>query len=259
MELSCDPVIFYLGGLAVRWYLVFEIIALAAYITFFQLEARHKAIPLKHVYILFAVILVFGLIFGRVMDVAQSPRYYEASPQRFFSLGEQRINGVLAGGLVGTLLYCWIVRLSFWDISDARAAGIPLAIAIGRIGCFVNGCCHGIPCEFPFAVVYSSPHAFAPTGIALYPVQIFQSVWNFAVFAIIWLLRKRFTTAGLLYLLFLILYSGGDFIIRFLREDNQVVMNLQFAQIVDVLILFAALVMYINRRNMQRQIRRPML
>lgn len=247
MELGFDPIIFYLGGFAVRWYLIFELIALALYITIFHFEARRKAIHVKHVYILFAVILVFGLVFGRLMDVAQSPWSYVGSPQRFFSLSEERINGVLAGGLIGTLLYCLIARLSFWDVSDARAVGIPLAIAVGRIGCFVNGCCYGVPCEFPFAVVYSSSHAFAPAGIPLYPVQLLQAVWNFLVFAVIWSLRKRLAAAGWLYLLFLIMYSGGDFIIRFLREDSEVIWNLQFAQIVDGLIMLASLAIYIGR------------
>lgn len=248
MELSIDPVIFYAGPLPVRWYLVLELIAIALYITLFHFEAKRKGIPLKHVYTLFAVILVFGLLFGRLMDVAQSPWYYAGSPRHFFSLGEQRINGVLAGGLIGTLLYSAIARLSFWDISDARVVGIPLAIAVGRIGCFINGCCYGVPCEFPFAVVYSSPHAFAPAGIALYPVQLLQAAWNLAVFAVIWLVRKRLTISGLLYLIFLMMFAGGDFFIRFLREDSPLVLNLQFAQIVDALILLSSAAIYIGRK-----------
>ena len=249
MELSIDPVIFYAGSFAVRWYLVLELIALAAYIILFRFEARRKGIPGKHVYILFGVILVFGLVFGRLMDVAQSPWHYAEAPWRFFSLSEERINGVLAGGLIGTLLYSTSARLSFWDISDARVVGIPLAIAIGRIGCFINGCCYGIPCEFPFAVVYSSPHALAPNGLALYPVQLFQTAWNFGVFTVLWTLRKRLTTSGSLYLVFLIMFSGGDFFIRFLREDSGVLWNLQFAQIVDGLIMLASLAIYTGRRR----------
>jgi phosphatidylglycerol:prolipoprotein diacylglycerol transferase len=249
VQITFDPVVSYVGSFAVRWYLILELIALAAYFIFFRLEAKRKVIPVKHVYMIIAVIIVFALVFGKMMDAAQNLWFYTLAPQYLFTLGEERINGVLAGGLVGTLLYCSISRLSFWNVSDARVAGIPLAIAIGRIGCFINGCCYGTPCEFPFAVIYSSPHALAPAGVPLYPVQLIQATWNLAVFIVIWLVRKRVSTPGLLYLLFLIMFSSGDFIIRFMRQDNEFLLNLHFAQIVDaVILLLSSAALYVRQK-----------
>ena len=50
------------------------------------------------------------------------------------------------------MLYWFRRPFPFWLMSDVAAPAVAIGIAIGRIGCFLNGCCYGAVCELPWAV-----------------------------------------------------------------------------------------------------------
>jgi phosphatidylglycerol---prolipoprotein diacylglyceryl transferase len=64
--------------------------------------------------------------------------------------------GSAMGAFAGTILFVWKYRPPMWKLFDAIAPSLALGIAIGRIGCFLNGCCYGDYCtqgpsvRFPF-------------------------------------------------------------------------------------------------------------
>ncbi|MDD5648042.1 MAG: prolipoprotein diacylglyceryl transferase [Dehalococcoidia bacterium] len=246
-EIGIDAIIFHIGIFGARWYHIMEIVAIAIYIIFFHIEAKRKDIPIKHVYTIVLLIAFFGLLLGKLTDIMERPQYYVEYPRYMLSLGGIRIGGILIAGFLTMLIYCRCNRLPFWEVSDASTIGIPLAIAIGRIGCFINGCCYGIPCDCSISVIYVNVHSLAPIGEKLFPVQIIQSIWNGFLFVILLLNRKKMKISGLLYLLFLILYSLGDFVIRFMREGNVVFLDLQFAQIMDAVIFIVTFILFLFR------------
>ena len=62
--------------------------------------------------------------------------------------------GCILGGLTGSILY-WLRRpFPFWAMTDVAAPAVAIGIAIGRIGCFLNGCCYGAVCDQPWAVCF---------------------------------------------------------------------------------------------------------
>jgi phosphatidylglycerol:prolipoprotein diacylglycerol transferase len=245
MELGIDPVILYIGGFGVRWYLFFELAALSVYIVFFFVEAVRKGIAPGHVAAMVGLTVILGLVLGRLADFVERPAFYLEDAARWYSPGGIRITGILAGGLAARLAYCGMARLSFWRASDAVAPGIPLALALGRLGCFINGCCHGTVCPDVLSVVYTDPDALAPLLTPLWPVQLYQAAWNLAVFLVLWNMRARLERDGLLYLLFLMLYAAGDLLTRFAREGVPFAGPLQFAQFIDVFILLAAAALFL--------------
>ena len=92
------------------------------------------------------------------------------------------------------------------------------------------------------AVIYSNPSSYAPLGVPLYPTQLFHIIWDLAGFAVLWSLRKKLRPEGSLFLLWLIFFGAGDFIIRFFRESEPFLFNLPQAQIIDILMVAAAAV-----------------
>ena len=118
------------------------------------------------------------------------------------------------------LLYMWKKKMNIPQYAAVIMPTIPLAHAIGRVGCFLAGCCYGKGCETPFemffAVTYKAgvPVSDVPTGVPVFPVQLFEAFLNIILFVILILYtRKRLKSFSVV---FLYLFSYA--IIRFTTE-----------------------------------------
>lgn len=152
-------------------------------------------------------------------------------------------------------------------VGDAIAVGAPLAQAIGRIGCTINGCCFGWPSpfnSFPGAVIYTARDTIPrywhdlnlyQDGITvpLYPTQIYFLLWNLVVFAVIWRMRKRIKPQGALFLLYLCLYAAGDFGLRFFRVNDIFLLGLYQGQVISLVILLVTLPLFIIKMRKYQQ------
>jgi phosphatidylglycerol:prolipoprotein diacylglycerol transferase len=120
-------------------------------------------------------------------------------------------------------------------VGDAVALGAPLGQAIGRVGCFLNGCCHGGITDGPCAVVYEHPQSFAEyPGMPVHPAQLYLVAWNLIVFLVVFLIRKKPKPEGASFLIYLILYSAGDFVVRFFRTNDPYALGLQQSQVIGL-------------------------
>jgi phosphatidylglycerol:prolipoprotein diacylglycerol transferase len=115
-----------------------------------------------------------------------------------FSLGTLRAGGAIHGGVIlGLATFFWRIRklkLPLGPTMDALTPGLALGQAIGRWGCFFAGCCFGTECHAPWAVTFTSPDISqgTPLDMPLHPVQLYNSLANFAVMGLLLLLgRKR--------------------------------------------------------------------
>jgi phosphatidylglycerol:prolipoprotein diacylglycerol transferase len=213
-------------------------------------EGRRLGVPLKHMYWMFAIVLMVGLILGKITDILGRPAVYAAHPERIVSLAGMRVAGVFPGALLVKLFYSWRARLSFWKVSDILAPGEALGSTMFRVGCFLNGCCYGLECPVPWlAVTYTGQHSLAPLQVPLYPVQFFGAVCGLVIFSILWALRKKLQPEGSIFLLFYILYAASDFVIRLFRQPDAVIADIQIQQIVNIIMLIVAIPLYIMRRK----------
>ena len=80
---------------------------------------------------------------------------------------------VFYGGLIVGVLSGWIYlhakKASFYEYAAVIVPAIPLAHAIGRIGCFLAGCCYGRIVDTPISVYYRNPIGGAPVGVPVFP------------------------------------------------------------------------------------------
>lgn len=245
LEIDLNPIIFNLGNIEVRWYGVLVVIAVIAIIGLSLLEARRTGIPQDVIWDVGLWGVVGGIIGARLLHIIDRWEYYLYHPDQLLNFAGLAVWGAVLGAVVAILLYCWIKKMSFWRIGDIAAPGAILGQAIGRVGCLINGCCYGLPCNLPFAIVYLNPDSYAPHGIPLYPTQIFHLIWNLLGFGMLWALRKRLKPHGSLFLLWLIFFGVGDFAIRFFREGEPFLFGLPQAQVIDLAIVMISVLLYI--------------
>lgn len=102
---------------------------------------------------------------------------------------------------------------------------VPLIYAIGKLGCFLNGCCYGIDYSGPLRVLYSSSK-HAPTGISLFPVQLVESIVNLIIFiiSIIIYYKKKDITKTLPFIV--LACSTVKFLLDFLRTPGKHIISL---------------------------------
>jgi phosphatidylglycerol:prolipoprotein diacylglycerol transferase len=126
--------------------------------------------------------------------------------------------GGLIGGVAGVLLYARIYRLPAWDHVEALMPAVPLLHSFGRAGCFLAGCCYGVPWERPLGVSFPR-NSFAPPETPLFPVQVFESGFNLLLFALLFVYSRKPRARGRILGLYVACYSGARFVLEFFRND----------------------------------------
>ncbi|PIP17903.1 MAG: prolipoprotein diacylglyceryl transferase [Parcubacteria group bacterium CG23_combo_of_CG06-09_8_20_14_all_35_9] len=185
-------------------------------------EAKRQGIPQTNIYNLSFCILLGAMIGARLCYVLLNLKTFILEPFKIFFLFEGGMTSY--GGFIGATLagfiYVRCTRLNFWKIADICALAGALGLAIGRVGCFLNGCCFGRQTHLPWGIIYSEESLAGEVGLGnvpIHPTQLYMSLNAFLIFIILYNLKKRKKFDGFLFLSFLILYSLGRFLIDSFR------------------------------------------
>jgi phosphatidylglycerol:prolipoprotein diacylglycerol transferase len=188
------------------------------------------------------VILIGGLIGGRLLFVIINWGYYLRYPLRVFAFyeGGMAIQGALVTAVVSGVLVSRIKKIPFWKVADLIAPYAALGQSMGRIGCFLNGCCYGRIIESGIGVT------FPKEAVMRVPTQIYSSLGLLAIFVILMALREKRPFDGYVFAMYLILYSVFRFFIDFLRGDNLVfVFGMRLSQVLSAGLFLCGIVIYV--------------
>ena len=105
--------------------------------------------------------------------------------------------------------------------------GLAIGQGIGRLGCFMAGCCYGAPAVLPWAVVF--PYL---GDTPRHPTQIYEAVGYAGLFIVLWLVRKRKPFDGFVLFAYLILHGLIRFVVEALRDDSVYLAGMKVAQLV---------------------------
>ena len=182
-------------------------------------------------------VFVGGLIGARGFYVFQ---YWGVRVHGFWEIFEIWKGGIvlygsILGGTIGFLTYRRVRPFPILPMLDAIAPALAFGIAIGRIGCFLNGCCYGDACSLPWAVHFPkfSPPWESEVGqnlippdaaqtLGLHPTQLYSTIDGLILFLLLsayYPLRKR---DGEVMGLLLLTYPVTRFLVEHLRNDEGV-------------------------------------
>ena len=262
LTISIDPVAFTIGSLEIRWYGIMAAIAVASLLVIMLREAKRLGIT-RDIYSIFLCGVIGGIIGGRLAYVIYYWEHFMANPREIIGFAGLAQMGMIIGIIVAALIYMGVTRMRFstlLSLGDAFIVGAFLALAIGRIGCTLNGCCSGQPSPFdffPLAVIYTPRNTMAPEywGVPLYPTQIYHVLWNLIVFAIVWRFRGKFKPEGGLMFFGFCIYAIGDLSLRFLRAGREPLLwgidNAQFVDLAILVIFLPWLIIKLRQFNKQ--------
>jgi phosphatidylglycerol:prolipoprotein diacylglycerol transferase len=261
LTISVNPVAFTIGSLEIRWYGIMVAVAVASLLAMMLRETKRLGIQ-RDIYSIFFWGIVGGIVGGRLAYVIYDWPHFVAHPLDVFGFEGMAQNGMIIGVVAAALIYMRVTKMRFsmlLSFGDAVAVGTPLALAIARIGCTLNGCCSGQPSpfnSFPLAVIYTPRDSMSPEywNTPLYFTQFYHLLWGLIVFGIVWRLRGKLKPEGSLLFFFICIFAIGDFAIRFLRTDDPVLWGLRQAQVLDLAALAVFLPWLIIRmRRFQKQ------
>lgn len=149
--------------------------------------------------------------------------------------GGKTILGGLMGGYFGVELAKWTLQLKV-KTGDSYAVPVAASIAIGRLGCFVAGCCYGTPTSLPWGVDFGD-------GVPRHPTQLYEAVFHGSMAFLLAKLRREGRYPRQLMKLYIISYLAYRFMTEFIRPERRVFEGLTGYQLVALAMipLFAML------------------
>jgi phosphatidylglycerol:prolipoprotein diacylglycerol transferase len=169
------------------------------------------------------IMILWAIVGSRLLYILINFSYYKSHLIDILKIWQGGL--VFSGGLVAVAaamaLYLRRHRLSFWATGDLWAPALAVGQAIGRIGCFMAGCCYGTPTDLPWGAIFTHPQSLAPQNIPLHPTQIYASLAGFSIFFILLVLHRRRKFPGQIFLWYLILHSTARLFIERFRGDER--------------------------------------
>ena len=259
------PTLFHFYGVQITTYGLMMALAFAALWLCTVSRGQKLGYTQDFIINLITIIVVSAFVFARLLHVVVEWDYYSANPSAIFL---SRDGFVFLGGFVGAVLCStWYTRKnhqSILGVADLFAPYLALAQGIGRIGCFLYGCCFGKVCSLPWAVHFpvDSPaytlqlnegllDIHATSSLAIHPTQIYHSLFNFLHFGILLIIRSKQKFRGQLAMCYLMIYSVGRFMVEIYRGDSYrgVYHYLSTSQIISILLFIGGLLGFLLFRK----------
>ena len=205
------PEIFHFGFLHLRSYGLLLAIAFLVGTWLGLREARRLRLDEDRMVTIILVTLVSSIVGARILYVLEHVDEFRQGWGSVFALwqGGLTLYGGIVAGSLGGLLTARQLGLPMWLVADALTPSLALGTMFGRIGCFLTGCCYGRPTHVPWGVVFP-PDSFAglefgPTPV--HPSQLYFALAGLGLFVVLWPLRTRIATPGVLFWTFLLLFA----------------------------------------------------
>jgi phosphatidylglycerol---prolipoprotein diacylglyceryl transferase len=251
------PTGFHIGPIPVYYYGIILMIGALAGAWLASLEARRRGQNTDIVWDGLIWVLIGGILGARIWHILTPPPsmvalgittgWYLTHPLDMISTwnGGLGIPGAVIGGVVALYLFCRRRKISFLVWTDIAAPGLALGQAIGRWGNYVNQELYGAPSNLPWAIRIDAAHRLPgyPNFETYHPIFLYESLWSLMNMAVLLWLGRRHSDrlkSGDLFLIYLIIYPVGRFLLEFLRLDASRVAGLNANQTIMAVVALAA-------------------
>ena len=214
------PVLFKLGPLEIKTYGVMLVVSCVTGYLVSRPRVQRRGIDQEILLDLCFYILLSSIVGSRIFYAATHLDEYSGNPLSVVYIWEGGLS--MMGGVLLCLGVSWLyLRLKgveFILMADLLSPAIALGVGITRIGCFLYGCCFGLPSQLPWAVQFpavsaAGSHFHQP----IHPAQLYAVAYGLLIFGILLLIERKRPPTGVLFGTLLILYSTARFIVDFFR------------------------------------------
>ncbi len=257
------PDLFSIGPLTIHSYGLFVAAGIAVGLLITVRIGKLQGIGSQQVLDMGFVLVLSGIIGSRLLYVIMNLSYYIAHPVDILKIWHGGL--VFSGGLIAAVLVMiWYIRrhgFTIWQVGDLWAPALAIGQGIGRIGCFMAGCCYGRPTDVFWGVIFRNPKSIAPLNTPLHPTQLYASFSGLIIFIILMILSAKKRFEGQVFLWFLILHSTSRLLMERFRGDERAFLlgsNWTVTQVLSSLILVASVValFYLKSRR-DRETKNP--
>ncbi len=252
---NINPVLLRLGPFEVRYYGLFYVLGFI--IAYFMLNhlAKKKELSLSKDDIAdFLLYIIIGTVLGaRIFYIIfYNLPFYLSNPFEMPAIwhGGLSFHGGFIGAAIAAFYFCKKKKTDFYEIADITVIPLALGLALGRIGNFTNGELYGRIADVPWAVKFPDAEGFR------HPSQLYESFKNLAIFSALWIIKGKKLPKGLMFWLFVAMYSALRFIVEFTREpDEQLGFIIRFLTMGQVLsiIMFLTGMFFIYRVSHKKE------
>jgi phosphatidylglycerol:prolipoprotein diacylglycerol transferase len=245
-----DPVALQLGPLAIHWYGLMYLIGFALVWLFGRLRIKrgHTDLAMRDLedIIFYSVI---GVVLGGRLGYAifYQPEAFAHNPLRILYLweGGMSFHGGLLGVLVVLLLIARKKKKPFLEITDFIAPLVPLGLAAGRLGNFINGELWGRPTNASWGMIFPQSGDLLPR----HPSQLYEmALEGVVLFLILWMLARKPRPIGQLSAFFLTGYGVFRFCVEYTREPDAFLglfaAGLSMGQLLTLPMILAGMLIY---------------
>lgn len=175
-------------------------------------EARRLGLDEDRLVNVILIALIASILGARALYVLEHLQEFRREWGSILAVwqGGLTLYGGIVAGTFAALLAATRFGLPRWLAADAMTPALALGTVFGRVGCFLNGCCYGRPTDGPFGVIF--PHdSFAQLefgDVPVHPSQLYNAVSGLVLFTLVWLLRKRIRTPGVLFWVFIAMFAA---------------------------------------------------
>jgi phosphatidylglycerol---prolipoprotein diacylglyceryl transferase len=203
---------------------------------------------------LFILLVLAGFVGGKFFMIFENPSYYFSHPTELLGGGGFVFYGSLLFAIPTMLWFFKKNKIPVLSMLDVMAIVTCILHFLGRIGCFMAGCCYGKPTLTTFGVVFTDTRCQAePLNTPLHPTQLYEAGFIFCILIALLVLKRRKQFEGQLFLLYLITYATGRGVLELFRGDldrgfviDNVLSNSQF---ISLLIISVAIYFYVKLRR----------
>lgn len=261
------PIGFQVGPLFIRYYGIILMLGALAGAWLAERQARRYNQLSDRVWDALVWVLIGGIIGARLWHIFTPPpsmiavgittEFYLTHPLDAIATwqGGLGIPGAVIGGALALYLFTRKNKLNFGTWVDIAAPGLALGQAIGRWGNFINQEVYGRPTDLPWAV-HIQPQYRLPefqNQETYHPLFLYESLWNLANVSFLLWLQRRYQDKlkpGDLFLVYLITYPVGRFLLEFLRLDSAQLAGINANQsVMAVVAIVAAAALFWRHRS----------
>ncbi len=266
-----DSVLCKLGPLTINWFGVLMAMGFVSGLTNWVILGKKRGRDVNYCSDLMVWIIIAGVIGARTAYVVANWDLFRDAPLTVFRVDQGGLiffGGFAAAG-IAVLIFSRLRHENLLGLFDFVITSVPLAHAFGRIGCFMNGCCHGKLYDGPMSVTYPAKSLpwlyqtheglitrFAECSLPVHPVQLYEAAYNLAIFAVISVIYRKMSgrlgfTAGV----YLLLYPAGRFAFEYLRGDERMTTGpVDYAQLVSMAFAILGMFFIMQSKGMKNEI-----